>query len=362
MIKKNILFILLLITIFLLSTLITYYYFISINTNNPTTSSSVETSVLSSTSFSSIPSLDLENIFSSDKDSRIQQLPPEQTITLITTGDIIPARSVNYKMTIYNDFTHPFLKTADLLKQADLTLINLEAPLIKDCPLTNEGMIFCGNQRFVEGLKLADIDIANLANNHTFNWGAEGIIQTIDLLQKQGIQTCGYPLSQLTIQQVKNTKIGFLGWDFLADFNAKEILCAISKAKSKVDLLIVSSHWGAEYQSLPSPATQDLAHQMIEAGADLIVGNHPHWIQPIEIYQNKVIFYAHGNFIFDQEWSQQTKTGFAARTTFYQNKIIDIEIFPIFISDFNQPELLEDEKKEAILHHLKTISKQNQSD
>lgn len=347
--------IVLLTLIILLSISLTTYYLSRLN-------SAISTTIPSPipTPAPPISPLTLDSIFSPDH-SWTKQLPAEQTLTLITTGDVIPARTVNYKMTIYNDFTHPFLKTANLLRQADLTLINLEAPLIKNCPVTNEGMVFCGNQKFLEGLQSAGIDVANLANNHTFNWGAAGIQQTIDLLENNHILTCGFPLNHLTIKKHKNNIIiGFLGWNLLEEIDTHQILDTIKQAKTQVDLLIISAHWGAEYQTFPAPSTQDLAHKIIEAGADLIVGNHPHWIQPVEIYQNKIIFYAHGNFIFDQEWSPETKTGFVAQTTFYQKQIVDVQILPIFISDYNQPELVTGEAKEAILQQLKTVSKQNQ--
>jgi len=260
-------------------------------------------------------------------------------------------------MTIYNDFTHPFLKTADFLKAADLTLINLESPLIKNCPVLNAGMVFCGNQHFVDGLIFAGIDVANLANNHTLNWGIEGMEQTINLLKENQVESCGFPTNQLAIKELKGIKIGFLGWNFLESFDEEdEILETIKQARKQVDLLIVSAHWGTEYVDLPAEWQVNLAHKMIEAGADLIAGNHPHWFQPIEIYKDKLIIYAHGNFIFDQEWSQETKIGVVAKHTFYKNKLVDSQFFPIFLSDYNQPAFLQAEEKQAVLSQLQTVS------
>lgn len=303
----------------------------------------------------SLPPFSLRSIFSQDH-SWVNQLPADQTFSLITTGDVIPARTVNYKMVLYNDFCHPFLKTADLLRSADLTLINLESPLINDCPITNEGMVFCGDQRFIKGLVFAGIDVVNLANNHTANYGLEGMEETIELLENTDILTCGYPSNELKIRQSKNLKIGFLGWNFLENFDPEKVSQIIGEAKKKVDLVVVSCHWSAEYQPLPAPNTVNLAHQLIEAGADLIVGNHPHWIQPLETYQDKLIIYAHGNFIFDQEWSQETKTGYVVKITFFQKKIVDVQILPVFISDFNQPEFLSGQEKEEVLQVLEERS------
>lgn len=280
--------------------------------------------------------------------------PVSSSFTLITTGDIIPARTVNYKMTKYNDFTHPFIKTADFLKNADITLINLEAPLIKDCPVTNEGMVFCGNQRFLEGLIFAGIDVANLANNHSLNYDVEGLGQTIDLLKSNHILISGFPPNDITIRQLAdNITIGFLGWNLLEQFNKEEVLTAIKQAKTKTDLLIVSLHWGEEYVSCPAKWQIDFAHQIIDNGADLISGNHPHRVQPIEIYNDKLIIYSHGNFIFDQEWSKETKIGIVAKHSFVGNKRINSQFFPVLISDYNQPEFLAGQDKEIILQKLK---------
>ena len=325
------------------------------------------------------PPLSLETIFSPDH-SWVENLPQEEIITLITTGDVIPARSVNWKMTKYNDFTYPFQKTADFLKSTDLTLINLESPLTNPCPVTQEGMVFCGSQRFIEGLKFADIDIVNLANNHSANWGTKGLCQTIDLLNSNGILqsglsnnfSCPTPqvpqtpqtpqyYSNLVIKEIKNLKIGFLGYNILDKLDQAKILEEILKAKSQTNFLIVSFHWGAEYTHFPAQETIDLARKSIDAGADLIVGNHPHWYQPIEIYKEKPIIYAHGNYIFDQEWSKETKKGFLAKLSIYQKKVLDLQIIPIFIHDYSQAYFLVDKEKEKVLKEIKDISYKHRS-
>lgn len=314
----------------------------------------------------SIPQITLDSIFSSDH-SWISQLSSDQVVTIITTGDIIPARSVNYKMTQYNNFRYPFEKTADFLRQADITLINLESPLVKDCPVTQEGMIFCGNQQFIEGLKFAGVDVVNLANNHSLNYDIEGLNQTTDLLNSNGILVTGVLNNNLILKpsfaeasagkQSNNLKVGFLGWNLLESFDDQEILEKIKESKAQVDLLIVSLHWGTEYTSFPAEWEKVLARAMIDNGADLIVGNHPHWIQPIEIYKNKLIIYAHGNFIFDQEWSRETKIGIVGKHIFYHKQLVDSQFFPVKISDYSQPQFLEDQNKQVVLSNLENISR-----
>jgi poly-gamma-glutamate synthesis protein (capsule biosynthesis protein) len=302
-----------------------------------------------------LPPLTLDSIFKPDN-NLLNQLLPNQTLTIITTGDVIPARMVNVRMTEYNDFTRPLAKTADFLRTADLTLINLEAPLVKDCPVTMVGMVFCGSEQFVQGLKLADIDAVNIANNHSLNWNEEGLDQTVQLLNNNGMVISGGPTGRLTTKTVKGQTIGFLGWDLLSAYDENSLLAAVGEADPKTDQLIISLHWGTEYTYYPENWQRQLAHRLVDKGADLIVGNHPHWIQPIEIYKNKVIIYAHGNFIFDQEWSPETKIGFIGRHTFFQDKEVSLQLLPIRISDYHQPSFLEGEEKVQVLSKLEQIS------
>ena len=130
----------------------------------------------------------------------------------------------------------------------------------------------------------------------------------------------------------------------------------IGTAKQNSDLVIVSFHWGIEYTTQPKPRQKELAHLAIDSGADLIVGNHPHWIQPVEVYKDKLIVYSHGNFVFDQMWSQKTREGMVGKYYFYNNKLIDAEFFPVIIEDYGQPRFAMDTQKEKILKRFKEES------
>ena len=302
----------------------------------------------------------LNNIFQ-DNHSWTATLSAERMRTLIATGDVIPARSVNFQTVQRNNFKWPFEKTADILRQADLTLINLESPLIKDCPLTNEGMIFCGDSRHLEGLKYAGVDVANLANNHLGNYKEEGIQSTIDLLKTTDILSTG--TSEMIIKDIRGVRFAFLGYNeighsepMLSWVDKEKITQEVKEAKTQANIVIVSFHWGVEYVEQPTERQRGLAHLAIDSGADLIIGNHPHWIQPVEIYKNKLIIYAHGNFIFDQMWSEKTRQGVVGKYTFYDNELIDVEFLPILIEDYGQPYFLEDAEKQSILEEMQKAS------
>lgn len=305
----------------------------------------------------------LEQVFSDDH-SWIATLSGERRRTIIATGDIIPARTVNFKIVARDDFTWPYQKTTDVLKNADITFINLETPLLKDCPVTREGMVFCGNAQHVEGLVFAGVDIASLANNHAGNHSEKGVNETTSILTQHGIAVMGTDKNPITVKNIRGVRFAFLGFNDITspqpgvlDVDEKLIRQEIARAKTMADVVIVTYHWGGEYRAQPDDRQKYLGHFTINAGADFVIGNHPHWIQPIEFYQGKLITYAHGNFVFDQMWSEETKKGVVGKYTFYGGTLIDAEYFPIYIKDYDgQPIFLEGDEKQKILDNMKKES------
>lgn len=148
--------------------------------------------------------------------------------------------------------------------------------------------------------------------------------------------------------------ITFLAFNQFFPFIVKEeeIIKTIKTVKSlnPDNFLIVSMHWGEEYKLINSPAQQKLAHQLIEAGADLIIGHHPHVVQNIEKYQGKLIFYSLGNFIFDQYFSSDTQQGLAVGLEIYPDRLV-CRPFPLQIN-FSQPVLMEQNKASEFLIQL----------
>ena len=264
----------------------------------------------------------------------------EAPIIFIAVGDVMLGRSVNAKMRSLNDFTYPFAKTADFLRSADLTLINLESPFYDQCPTTNEGIKFCVDPRAVEGLALAGVDVVNLANNHSRNYGQEGVGITQNFLQENKIAFISHE-NNFLIKEVKGTRFGFLGFDLTSGYQEEEIIETVKEKRAQADILIISFHWGTEYTTEPTTKQVDLAHQAIDAGADLILGHHPHVIQRVEDYRGRKIVYSLGNFIFDQPWSEATKEGLVGIFTFREKRLAKSEFKEVSIQDFCQPEFVE---------------------
>jgi Bacterial capsule synthesis protein PGA_cap len=235
------------------------------------------------------------------------QSDPAKTWTLIATGDTIPARLVNIAATQRGDYLFPFKPTADYVKNADVTYVNLESPLLSGCPARSGGLVFCGDPRFVDGLTLIGTKVVNLANNHVY--AGPDTERTAALLQQHNIPATTN-LGPPVVLNVKGLKVAFVGCNAVTGgppVDRAALQADIQHARSQADVVVVQFHWGREYERQPLVAPGiapddpiELGHLAIDSGADLVIGNHPHWVQGIEVYKDHLITYAHGNYVFDQ--------------------------------------------------------------
>lgn len=300
--------------------------------------------------------LSMDTIFSASRYKKT-----DEDVTIIATGDVIPARVTNSKI-VSKGADYPFEKIDSLLKSGDLSVINLESPLLKNCQTTLEGMSFCGTAGFAAAMKRHGVGLATLENNHIGNQGIQGITETKNLLAEQGIPFARY--DEPFITTIKGVKFGFLPINGVGSAIDRTLLASrISSLRPKVDVLIVCVHWGKEYTYDPVSAPgiapddpQEIAHLMIDSGADVVFGNHPHWVQGVELYKEGFISYAHGNFIFDQEWSQETKEGAVGSYTFAHGKLVAVHFTPIVIEDYSQPREASAEEGNKILDAMKQSS------
>ncbi len=264
---------------------------------------------------------------------------PVSQITVMLAGDIMLGRTVNsYSVDTKKDPLFPFRKVKDLLNTEDLVFANLENPIINNCPRHSGGYTFCAEPVMADGLAFAGIDIVTLANNHTNNYGKGGIEETKQILAEKGIEYVG--LGNLIIKEVQGVKFGFLGFDYVDNKPTAVDFKLIETAKSQVDILIVGIHWGVEYTPEPTHEQRELAKQIVAAGADVIAGHHPHWVQSHEEVNGKPVYYSMGNFVFDQMWSEETKKGILVKMVFEGKKLKNQEIIDTYIRERGQPEIL----------------------
>jgi len=306
--------------------------------------------------------------------SQKNKLPQKnEEVSLVAVGDISYSRGVEQIVKKQNDINYPFLKIKDYLQGSDLVFGNLETPIIQGREIANFEMIFRSNPGTEKALKEAGFSVLSLANNHTPNFGEEGLRSTFNYLENAGIKYVGAgkdtkEANQPIYIEVKGIRFVFLAYNDTdvvpAAYEASEnhagtafmriekMAAAVKEAKQKADFVIVSMHAGNEYTEKPNDSQINFAHRAIDAGADLIIGHHPHVVQPMEKYEGKYIFYSLGNFVFDQMWSQETKQGLTIKVYFTKKEIRKISFLPVVTDNLAQPRMANNSEAEKILERL----------
>ena len=280
-----------------------------------------------------------------------------ETETILLTGDMMMGRGVD-KLMKENSIYYPFQKIVQLLRGVDIVFTNLEGPVLES-PLefTGNELKLSFHPNVLEGVKWSQINVLSLANNHMMDMEENGFQESIDWLGKYQLHSIGNPLS--SYQNNPNPSFStehsvFLAFNRILPFinYQEEIIEEIKKAKLHYPekTIIVSMHWGNEYELTSSHAQKEFAHQVISAGADIIVGHHPHVVQEVELIQGKPVFYSVGNFIFDQQPLSETKEGLIVGLIINADKII-CRLFPIK-NQSGQPMLMSQGETAIFLHHL----------
>ena len=248
----------------------------------------------------------------------------------------------------------------EYLRNADLTLANFENPVLENATYHPEATTFNGDLRLLPILNQGGIDGVTLGNNHILDAGASGLEETLRHLDDAGISHAGAGEDLDTSREpmifdVGGMKIGVLSYQGVPSYEwawatetspgtaplQEEVMREdIQRLRPEVDFLIVMPHWGIEYTAPPEPEQEELAHAVVDAGADLIIGDHAHWAKGIEMYEGKPIFYGTGNFLFDQSWSEATSTGIFADVVLYEDRAIQARPVPFIILDRSQPNFL----------------------
>jgi hypothetical protein len=315
---------------------------------------------------------------------------PSATWTLVAGGDILLDRGIHTAVRVekrgvdfpfaggYADITSryccssfgwklPKAKRAggagavrELLQGADLAIANFENPAPDKWSFHQHGTVFSAEPAKIEGLADAGLDWVSLANNHIRDAGGNGIIQTRKNLAKWGIAFggAGKDLAEArkpSLLKVGDVTVAILAYDTIAKYyaatadragsaqmSAKAVRDDVKAARAAgADVVIVFPHWGVEYQASATKTQRSLGKAAIDAGADLVIGNHPHWAGAMEVYKGKPIWYALGNFVFDQTWSEPTMEGMTLELTFEGKKLVQAWMHPHLILDRAQPNLLD---------------------
>ncbi|HAO64949.1 TPA: hypothetical protein DCQ44_03145, partial [Candidatus Taylorbacteria bacterium] len=231
----------------------------------------------------------------------------KKPVTILAFGDMMLDRKVREQIVAQGP-EYPFALIKDFLKGNDIVVANAEGPFtdrpsvtmgVKDGPLN-----FTFDPAMLPILKNLGFTLFSQANNHAMNFGLASYQQSISHIEEEGLGWFGDPRNidvAPYFQKVRGEKVAFIGYHEFAHRGLDNVLETIKNAKKEATFIVVYPHWGDEYQLEANDLQRETGHAFIDAGADVVIGAHPHVIEPIEMYKNKVIFYSLGNFIFDQQ-------------------------------------------------------------
>jgi poly-gamma-glutamate synthesis protein (capsule biosynthesis protein) len=310
----------------------------------------------------------------------------EKVVELIAVGDVMLGRGVAHE--VYSEpfgrvcsersqtaqdrlVEGPFAAVAPWLRAADLTLGNLE------CVIAEEGVPRPGPYRLrappsaVAALRDAGFDVLGLANNHALDFGPAGLAETVSRLQEAGIATVGVgPDAEAAVQpliwEIDRVRLALLAFNGVPDpadvhesdgwtragWDRERAKAAIAAAHTQADAVIVSVHWGYEYGLRADPAQRDAAQAMLDAGADLVVGHHPHVVQGTQVFGGRFVAFSLGNLVFDQQWGE-TRQGLALRVFFDGQGLRAVQALPVWAGP--RPRLMAPDEAASLLARVEPL-------
>ena len=298
---------------------------------------------------------------------------PSRSLTITAVGDCTLGTDISFnKSTSLNAYadkygTEYFLsKVKSIFAEDDLTIVNFEGTLSERGTRVDNLFAFRGDPSYVDVLTSASVEAANLANNHTLDYGIDALNDTRMYIENAGILTCRGK-DNVTVTEINGIKVGLVGINYLNDIMRTELEDAIAAAKSKgAELIILSIHWGEEKRIEPTAEQKEVARRAIDCGADVVLGAHPHVLEGIEKYKGRYILYSMGNFCFGGNSSPSDMDTMIWRQTFTFNgdTLADddnFEIIPARISGTTgvnnyQPVAAEGADKERIINRLNTYT------
>ena len=266
------------------------------------------------------------------------------SVTMIACGDTGPVRNLE-RVVLDKGPMHVLGETTSILNSADIVFANLEVVFSERGSPLNRTPVFRLDPKAFEIIKDAKISVVSLANNHMFDYGPEAFIDTFELIKAHNVKAFGAGLIlgqalKPAIISSKGLKFGFLGFRdkehkgfdhngvITPEINKHIVFEEIKSLRPKVDVLILSLHFGWEYQYYPSPKDVELCRSFIDAGADIILGHHPHYPQGIEEYRNGLIAYSLGNFIWDQKFIGHTDSSYMLSIDVTKKGIHRVKVIP----------------------------------
>lgn len=268
---------------------------------------------------------------------------PQRSITITACGDCTLATDINadpdgsfVEYAESEDYSYFFEKVRSIFEEDDLTIVNFEGTLSKQGTRQDKTFAFRGDPSYVNILTTSSVEAANLANNHSKDYGDISFEDTKKYLEEAGV--LHFFGTDVCVEEINGISVGLVGINALNDVEVTKLEKSIAKAKELgAELVILSIHWGIEKATEPNDEQIELAHTAIDCGADLVLGTHPHVLQGIEKYNGRYIFYSMGNFCFGGNNNPSDKNTAIWRQTFTFNGDVledddNFEVIPCRIS------------------------------
>ncbi|NOZ62067.1 MAG: CapA family protein [Calditrichaeota bacterium] len=315
---------------------------------------------------------------SSLKRQRVELTPVVNSVSVVAVGDIMLGNHTAQYIRKYG-VEYPFAATDSILRSGDIAVGNLEGPFAVSGTPFDKKFTFKVPPEFASSLAFAGFDVMTLANNHILDYGAEGLQRTISALDSLKISHCGAGLDLKAactpaILEENGLKIAVFGYSmtFPAEFWASKTsggTCfpyenilerTIPHYDSTCDIVIANFHWGRELKNAPRDYQRQTAHKAIDLGADLVIGHHPHVLQGVEIYKNRLIAYSLGNFAF-ASYSKRATESIILKVYLTKNGLLFARAVPINVNNYEvefQPRPLSGKKAKEVIRHLNDYSRQ----
>ncbi|KAA3648807.1 MAG: CapA family protein [Chloroflexi bacterium] len=306
---------------------------------------------------------------------------PIPRTTLLFTGVIVPARCVQAAIDESGDPDYPYEAVRDIIQEADLAIGTLNATISDFPPKTGCGPTFVlvGDSRNADALANAGFDAMSVATNHIKNCGPSNcgdraFFDTLENLERVGIEYVGAgdnleEAEQPIVLTANGIRFGivslgqleelaFAGEDTpgIAVLTEESLTAAIKAVQSFSDVVIAMPHWGPETSPNPNASQQKLAQVAVDAGADVVVGNHTHVVQAIEEIEGIPVFYGLGNFVFDQTWSRETQQAVILILTFEGTEFVEYELIPTHVDGEGHVTIADEDEAAEILDRIELAS------
>ncbi|MDQ6525345.1 CapA family protein [Nocardioides sp. LHD-245] len=283
--------------------------------------------------------------------------PPAVT-TLTVVGDIMLGRRVGTRAAAAGDPGAPLRPLQGRLRSADLTVGNLESALSADGPPQQGGDSFAAPPAVVDGLSDAGFDALSLANNHTGDYGEQALLDTLDLLADGPVRAFGAgrdlaEAGRAYVAERNGVRFGFLAFNAigetpratrnrpgalsvrmpprtgpLVERDLTRVERRVRRLDGEVDVVVVLPHWGTQYTHVAEPVQAQVARRLVDAGADLVAGGHPHWVQGVAWYDGALVAHSLGNFVFDMDFMTQTQQGVVLEAVFWGGDLKGFRLVP----------------------------------